>query len=147
MISTLVFPVVLYGCECWTVRKAERKRLDSFELWCWRRLLRIPWTARKTNQSVLEEIQPQCSLESMVVKQRLSYFGHIARSKGIEHDIMLGKVQGKRRRGRQRIRWMDGVSKETDTSLQDLCRFAQERKTWRGFVHGVTRSRRRLDGT
>ena len=112
--------MVLYGSECWTVKKAERKKIDAFELWCWRRMLRISWTDKRTNKSILEEIKPSYSLEAMVVKHRLSYFGHIIRSKGMEQEIMLGKVQGRRRRGRQRIRWLEGVTKETGKSLREL---------------------------
>ena len=147
IINTLVFPVVLYGSECWTVKKAERKKIDAFELWCWRRMLRISWTDKRTNKSILEEIKPSYSLETIVVKHRLSYFGHIIRSKGMEQDIMLGKVQGRRRRGRQRIRWLEGVTKETGKSLRELSMLAQDRTAWRKYVRGVTKIRERLDGT
>jgi exonuclease III len=148
IIKAMVFPVTMYGCESWTLRKRERKKIDAFELWIWRRLLRVPWTAKRTNQSILNEVRPEFSIEALMLKQRLSYFGHVMRAeRSLEKKIMLGKIGGSRRRGRQRMRWVDGVKEATGMSLQQLRDATAKRSTWRGLVHGVTRSRRRLDGT
>ena len=145
--QAMVFPVVTYGCESWTLRKSDRRRLDAFELWCWRRVLRIPWTAKRTNISILAEIGVQSTLEARVVKSQLSYFGHVMRANNMGTSIMLGRVEGNRRRGRPRIRWLDGVEEAAAMSLERLRNLIQDRKGWRGYVHGVTRSRKRLDGT
>ena len=148
IIKAMVFPVATYGCESWTLRKKERKKIDAFELWTWRRLLKVPWTAKRTNQSILDEVRPECSLEALMLKQKLSYFGHVMRAeRSLEKTIMLGKVGGSRRRGRQRTRWMDGIREGTGMSLQQLRDIAKDRSTWRELIHGVTRSRRRFDGT
>ena len=148
IVNALVFPVVLYGCESWTIRKAERRRIDSFELWCWRRLLRIPWTARRTNQSVIEEIKPTNPLEALIKKQQLSYFGHIMRSENsLEKSMMLGMGGGARKRGRPRARWLDDIKAITNCTLTELCALTRDRDAWRETVMGITRSRPRLDGT
>src|SRR5713101_6211333 len=130
------------------VEKEGKKKIDTFELWTWRRLLKVPWTAKRTNQSILDEVRPECSLEAFMLKQKLSYFGHVMRAeRSLEKTIMLGKVGGRRRRGRQRTRWMDGIREGTGMSLQQLRDIVKDRSTWRELIHGVTRSRRRLDGT
>jgi hypothetical protein len=148
MVKALVYPVMMYGCETWTIRKKERKRIDSFELWCWRRLLRIPWTARRTNRSILDEIMPGNSLEALIVKQRLTYFGHVIRAdSSMEKMIMTSKMEGRRGRGRPRMRWLDGVKEATGKSLRELISLARDRRAWRAYAHEVTRSRKRLDGT
>ena len=148
LMSVLVFPIVTYGSESWTIRKAERKRLDSFELWCWRRLLNISWTQRKTNRWVLETMQPKEPLEAIIVGGKLRYFGHICRSTGsMERDILLGRVEGRRRRGRPRTRWIDGVLDTLGDSLSTVVRRTGERDNWRTHVMRVTRGRTRLDGT
>ena len=145
--ETLVFPVMMYGCESWTMRKAERRRIDAFEMWCWRRVLRIPWTARRTNKSVLEEIKPEMPLESKIQQQKLKYFGHVMRKdNSIEKYIMLGKVEGKRRRGRQRMRCIDGVKEIMGKSINELAMECLDRQKWRKSVQEVTRSRTRLEG-
>ena len=147
IVNTMVFPVVMYACESWTLRKKDRKKIDSFELWCWRRLLGVPWTARRTNESILNQIKPKLSLEAMILKQKLSYFGHVMRTENsIEKAIMLGKVEGARRRGRPKMRWMDGIKESTGMTLQELKEKVQERKCWRDYTYRVTRSRKRLDG-
>ncbi|KAF7251836.1 LINE-1 retrotransposable element ORF2 protein [Varanus komodoensis] len=144
IVKAMVFPVAMYGCESWTIRKAERKRIEAFELWCWRRLLRVPWTARRSNQSVLEEINPDCSLEGQMLKMKLKYFGHLMRRKdSLEKSLMLRTTDGKRRRGRQRMRWLDGVTEAVGVSLSGLQGMV-DRKSWRNVVHGVAMGRTRL---
>ena len=139
----MVFPVVMYRCESWTVKKAECQRIDAFELWCWRRLLRVPWTAGISNQSILKEISPEYSLEGLMLKLKLQYFGHLmGRTDSLEKTLMLGKIEGKRRRGRQRMRWLDGIIDLMDVSLSELQ--VMDREAWRAAIHGVTKSRTRL---
>ena len=145
LVKAIVFPVVMYGCESWTIKKAEHRGIDAFELWCWRRLLRVPWTARRSNQSILKEISPECSLEGLILKLKHQYFGDLMRrADSLEKTLMLRKIEGRRRRGQQRMRWLDGLTDSMDIILGGLQEFVKDREAWRAVVPGVPKSRTRL---
>ena len=145
LVKAMVFPVVMYGCESWTIKKAEHRRIDAFELWCWRRLLKVPWTARRSNQFILKEISPECSLARLMLKLKAQYFGHqMQKADSFEKTLMLGKSEGRRRRGRQRMRWSNGITDSMEMSFSRLWELVTDREAWHAVVHGVTKSRTRL---